>query len=143
MQMILKSKDGIRVRFRLYEKEAPLTCKALLKAFPLSVKFVQGRYAGEEIYSPKGPNIKLPAENATINLKVGEIGYAPPSPRNEVSKCFGIVYGDAKLSDWVNVFGIVVEKDLPLLKKIGEKLWLEGSQELVFEKRSKARTRSR
>lgn len=71
-------------------------------------------------------------ENVTIELKPGELGYAPPTGRNSVGRSIEIVYGEAKLSDCVNVFGIVVAEDMGKLLKLGEQIWLEGARELTF-----------
>ncbi|MDE1848304.1 MAG: DUF3830 family protein, partial [Candidatus Micrarchaeota archaeon] len=75
--LVLRTSYGQSVRFSLYDQESPNTCREISRVLPLKVKFVQGRFAGEEIYSSEGPLLELPAENATINLKDGEIGFAP------------------------------------------------------------------
>lgn len=131
----LKFADGT-VRFKLYENEAPNTCKAFVQALPMDVEGVQARFAGEEIWIPDGPSLKIPQENATIELKPGELGYAPPIARSSVSRSVAIVYGEAKLSDCVNVFAIVLSEDMPKLQALGEKVWLQGKQKLRLEKTS-------
>ncbi len=129
----LKSSAGIVIRFNLYEQEAPFTCKAFIQSLPFELKAVQARFAGEEIWMPEGPSLDIPQENATIELKLGELGYAPPLARNSVSHSVALVYGEAKLSDCVNVFAKVFDEDVSELKKLGEQIWLEGSQVLRFE----------
>lgn len=126
--------EGTVIRFRLYEVEAPATCKAFVDALPIEAKAVQARFAGEETWIAEGPELQIPQENATIALKPGELGYAPPIARSEVSRSIAIVYGDAKLSDCVNVFAMVLDADIPQLKNLGEKIWLEGARMLRFER---------
>lgn len=129
----LQLPNGASVRFTLYEKEAPATCDAFIQALPLEVEGIQARFAGEEIWIPDGPSLEIPQENATIELKVGELGYAPTLARSSVSRSIALVYGEAKLSDCVNVFAIAVDKDLEKLKEFGERVWLQGKQTLRFE----------
>ncbi len=131
--LILKTPNKKIIRFRFYNKRAPITCKKFTKILPLEVRAVQARFAGEEIWIPKGPNLQIPRENSSVNLKFGEIGYAPVQPRNEISKSIAIVYGKAKLSGRVNVFAKVFDKDRKLLKKLGEQIWLKGARKLKFE----------
>lgn len=132
-QIIVHDSSNDGIRFRLYETEAPATCRAFIAALPLSVRAVQARFAGEELWIPEGPHLQIIQENATIELKLGELGYAPPNPRSDVAKSIALVYGEAKLSDCVNVFAIVLDEDLPKLKKLGEEVWLRGARILTFE----------
>jgi hypothetical protein len=129
----LKTKDLDTVRFHLYEKDAPTTCEAFIKALPIEAEALQARFAGEEIWVKDGPSLNIPQENSTVNLKVGELGYAPPIPRNEVGRSIAVVYGEAKLSDCVNVFAYVYKEDLNKLINLGEKIWTEGKKILRFE----------
>lgn len=129
----LKTNSGKSIRFELYENEAPFTCEAFTKILPFEAKAVQAREAGEEIWIPEGPKLNIPQENATIHLFPGELGIAPEHLRNQVSRSIAILYGEAKLHDCVNVFARVIDEDIKLLKKLGEAIWLEGSQTLTFE----------
>lgn len=133
MKYVQASSCGVVIRFNLYESEAPNTCKAFWAAMPFDAKGVQARFAGEEIWIPEGPSLSIPQENATIELKPGELGYAPATPRSEVGRSVAIVYGEAKLSDCVNVFGSIFKDDLARLQQLGEKVWLEGAQMIRFE----------
>ncbi len=129
----LKTPDGNLIRFRLYVQEAPATSKAFVNALPIEVKAVQARLSGHEIWIPDGPELSIPQENATINVKLGEIGYAVPVARNRGARSIAIIYGEARLSECVNVFGMVLDEDIPILKSLGEKVWLEGAQILRLE----------
>jgi len=120
------------INFELYAQDAPTTCEAFIKALPIEAKALQARFAGEEIWIPEGPSLAIAQENATIELKPGELGYAPPIKRSSVGRSIAIVYGEAKLSDCVNVFAKVVEADMDKLRKLGERIWLEGNRTLRF-----------
>lgn len=129
----LKAEGVPTIRFRLYEDRAPATCKAFLNKLPISAKAVQARFAGEEIWIKDGPVIDIPQENSTINPEIGELGYAPDDPKNEVARSIAIIYGEAKLSGNVNIFARVYDEDLIELKKLGEKIWLEGARILEIK----------
>lgn len=131
---VLRTPQGRRLKFQLYDRDAPLTCKALSKAMPFTARAVQAREAGEEIWIPKGPRLRIAQENATARLRFGEIGYAPPHRRSEIRQSMAIVYGEAKLWDCVNVFGRVASEDRNALKKLGEQIWLKGARVLRFER---------
>ena len=94
------------------KKKAPKTIEAILSVLPLKMEFVQARFAGEEIWSPKPLKIKLQKENSSRILLPGEIGFAPFVKSNKVAGALAIVYGEAKLSDYVNVFGRARGKNL-------------------------------
>lgn len=131
--LTLKSGNLELIRFRLYENEAPETCKAFLKILPFQARGVQARFAGEEIWIKKGPRLKVSQENASVNLKSGELGYAAPFARSSVSRSIAIVYGQAHLADAVNVFARVMDQDFRKLQKLGEAIWLRGAKDLKFE----------
>lgn len=129
----LKANNMPAIRFSLYEKESPITCRAFIEALPLEADAVQARFAGEEIWIQDGPTLKISQENATVSLKIGELGYAPQIGRGEIGCSIAIVYGEAKLSDCVNVFAHVYKEDLEKLKKLGERVWIKGKTTLRFE----------
>ena len=129
----LKTADGKSITFRLYEEEALTTCRAFVNTLPFEAQAVQARTAGLEIWIPEGPELKIPPENATVHLDLGEIGIAPVYPRNKVARSIAIIYGKATLYDCVNVFAKVLDRDLGLLQELGEKTWLSGRQILRFE----------
>lgn len=128
---LLESPYG-KIRFKAYEKEAPKTVEVFFRALPVKVKFVQARFSGAEIWS-HSLKLKIEPENCVINFHAGEIGYAASNPRSEASQDIALVYGDAKLSDCVNLFGIVLPSDLKKLKKLGESIWLHGAKTLKFK----------
>jgi hypothetical protein len=128
----LKTSEGVEIRFRLYQREAPATFEALAAMLPLELTLLHARTSGEEIWTADGPSLNIPAENATVNIESGEIGIGPDHPRNKIARCVVISYGQAKLFDYANIFGRVVEEDDDKLKALGNKIWTEGKQTVIL-----------
>ena len=132
---IIKTQNDETIRFRYYTSEAPLTTAAFEKTLPFSRIFFHARVSGEEIWIDDAPALDIIQENASVFAQPGEIVIAPLKPaRNRIIHCMGIFYGEGKLVDCGNIFGKVVDEDLPLLKKLGDSIWRQGAQVLVFEK---------
>lgn len=127
-RLILRTSDKEEIRFRLYHLQAPQTCITIKKMLPIKLTLLHAKTSGEEIWTPDGPELKIPLENATVNIESGEIGIAPIHPRNKISKCLVISYGQAKLFDCANIFGQVFKQDKKKLEKLGSKIWKEGKQ---------------
>lgn len=66
----------------------------------------------------KVAKLKIPQENATIRLKVGELGYAPYVKRSDISYGIALVYGKVRLWDCVNVFAKAFDKDIRFLRNL-------------------------
>jgi len=124
----LRSPSGRRIKFRLCTRKASITCLAFIKALPLSARAVHARFAGEEVYIPAGPVLRVPYENATLRPKRGELGYAPTCARSSVARSIAFVYGKAQFSERVNIFAQVVRADRSKLEKLGREIWLKGSR---------------
>lgn len=124
----LRTQNGTEIRFKLYTDDAPVTCETFIKILPIDITLSHARTSGEEIWTPEGPELKIALENATVNIETGEIGIAPIHPRNKISKCLVVSYGQAKLFDSANIFGRVFSKDEDKLKDLGNKIWTEGKQ---------------
>ncbi len=132
--IIVKSGLVPPIKFTLYRKEAPDTCKNFLKNLPLKRKFVHAKISGEEIWT-FGPKIKVKQENASARLKPGEIGYASPLNRSDISKAIAIVYGRAILWDCVNVFARADGSNLRNLKRLAKIIEKKSATlEIVVEK---------
>jgi len=129
----LTTSAGVQIKFKLYIADAPVTCEALAKLLPLEVTLLHARTSGEEIWTPDGPELQIGLENATVNIESGEIGIAPVHPRNKISKCLVISYGQAKLFDCANIFGQVLKEDESKLTELGNKIWTEGKQTVTLK----------
>ena len=122
-----------KIRFKAYKKQAPKTVDAFFKILPVKVKFLQARFSGEELWS-KSLNIKIAPENCAVSIRLGEIGYVAPDPKNEASKHLILIYENAKVSESINRFGIVFSKNQKSLKKLGDSIWMHGIKTLTFKK---------
>ena len=129
----IKTEDSQIIRFNTYA-EAPITSLTFLKALPFARTFFHARISGYEIWIDNAPILDIIQENASVFAEPGEIVISPKSPgRNKIAGCMGIFYGEGKLLDAGNIFGRVVEEDMPLLKILGDNIWRNGAQELTFE----------
>lgn len=131
---VLKT-TNITIRFKLYEAEAPETCKAFCGLLPFSETFYHARVSGQEIWIDKAPTLDIIQENASVFVEPGEVVYGPLMPsRAKTSGCMGIYYGEGKGLDACNIFAKVVDEDLGLLRKLGEDIWMNGMQKITFDK---------
>lgn len=129
----LSTDQNIRLRFELYQKEAPQTCQAFLASLPFQRTFLHARVSGQEIWIDDAPALSVPQENASVFPSPGEIVIGPALPlRNRIRQCIGIFYGPGQLFDCGNIFGRAWEEDLPLLQQLGDAIWRYGGQELSF-----------
>ena len=113
---------------------APVTSEAFAKTLPFSQTFVHARVSGQEIWTDSAPQLDIIQENASVFAEPGEIVLGPLKPlRTKTAKCLGIYYGEGKGLDACNIFGKVMDKDFPLLKTLGDKIWRQGAQMLTFE----------
>ncbi len=133
--LCIRTQDHQTIRFRFYEDSAPLTSQAFSKTLPFTLLIFHARISGQEIWSDNAPGLDIPQENCSVFTEPGEIVIGPLKPkRNKITRCIGIFYGEGKLLDAGNIFGKVFDEDLHLLIKLGEKIWKQGAQELIFEK---------
>lgn len=132
---ILKTSDQQIIRFNLYSLEAPVTTMAFLSLLPFTRLFVHARVSGQEIWVDEAHNLDIIQENSSVFAEPGEIVLGPLNPvRAKTSKCIGIYYGEGRGLDCCNIFGKVMDQDLHLLKALGDKIWKQGAQELIFQK---------
>ena len=140
-QFIITTEGYPNIRFSLYEDAASMTVAAFTNALPLSIMFFHARVSGQEIWTDKGPGLDIPQENASVFTEPGEIAIGPLQPaRNKIVDCIGIFYGEGKLLDCGNIFGKVLEEDLPLLQQLGDEIWKQGAKQIHFKKINNAYT---
>lgn len=131
---IIRTTNSI-IRFKLYEEDAPETCKAFYGLLPFTETFFHARVSGQEIWIDKAPTLDIIQENASVFVEPGEVVYGPQFPlRAKTSGCMGIYYGEGRGLDASNIFAKVVEEDLGLLRKLGEDIWMNGMQKITFDK---------
>ena len=130
----IRTIDGEIIRFNYYMKEAPVTSAAFAQTLPFTKIFLHARVSGQEIWIDNAPELDIIQENSSVFINPGEVAIGPMKPsRNKVGKCMGILYGEGHLLDCSNIFAKVFEEDLPVLKALGNSIWKNGVQELLFE----------
>jgi len=132
----IKTMEGQVIRFNYYNSEAPVSVNAFDQQLPFTLSFYHARVSGQEFWRAGAFSFDIIQENASIFTEPGEVVLGPTKPaRNKAGGGgIGVYYGEGKGLDAANIFAKVFEDDLPLLKALGEKIWLQGEQELTFEK---------
>lgn len=132
----IKTMEGQVIRFNYYNSEAPVSVNAFDQQLPFTLSFYHARVCGQEFWRAGAFSFDIIQENASIFTEPGEVVLGPTKPaRNKAGGGgIGVYYGEGKGLDAANIFAKVFEDDLPLLKALGEKIWLQGEQELTFEK---------
>ena len=132
---ILRTKDDRIIRFRYYNDAAPVTTSAFDDQLPFTRIFVHARVSGAEFWTDDAPELHIIQENASIFAEVGEVVIGTVNPkRTRTAKCMGIYYGDGKGLDCCNIFAKVFDEDLAQLQELGNQIWRQGEQELMFER---------
>jgi len=131
---IIKAPDDIVIRFNYYHEDAPVTSRAFATLLPFKRTLIHARVSGQEIWTDKAPELDIIQENASVFTVPGEVVYGPLKPfRSKTSNCMGIYYGEGRGLDCCNIFAKVLEDDMILLKALGDRVWKQGAQDIVFE----------
>lgn len=131
---IIRTKNQKIIRFGYYDQAAPVTVAAFAKLLPFTRVFFHARVSGQEIWTDHAHGLDIIQENSSVFTEPGEIVLGPLKPvRTKTYDCLGIYYGEGRGLDCCNIFGKVVDEDMPLLKELGEEIWKTGSQQLTFE----------
>jgi len=121
------------IRFKFYTNDAPIASAAFTALLPFKRTFLHARVSGQEIWTDKAPELDIIQENASVFTEPGEVVYGPLKPaRAKTSNCMGIYYGEGRGLDCCNIFAKVFEQDMELLKALGEEIWKQGVQEIMF-----------
>jgi len=126
-KIIIEFKKGGSFEIILNDKDAPKTCKGFLKNIPYNASILQARYSGEEFF------YKMPIEVGLENNVIPEVGDISfnADPRWQ-AVC--IYYGSKlEVSSPFNLFG-KIKGNLNELKKIGERVWTEGKEDITIKK---------
>jgi len=113
---------GGRFTAVLLTEDAPKTCEAFLKVLPLDGRFRQARFSGEEFYIQS--KMSCDPENQRIP-KQGDIAFnADPK-----WKAICLYYGDhLRVKTPFNLFARIISNNLEELKRVGERVWLQGEE---------------
>lgn len=125
--------DNQEIEFELYIDAAPVTSKAFIGILPFTRIFHHAKVSGQEIWIDDVPKLDIIQENASVFTEPGEVVFGPVKPiRTKTANCFGIYYGDGKGLDACNIFAKVIDSDKQKLFDLGNKIWKNGSQELII-----------
>lgn len=132
---VLKTTDGRAVRFRYYTNDAPVTVQTFAAQLPFALSLYHARVSGQEIWRASAFDLDIIQENASVFTEPGEVVLSPKYPmRNKAAGgAIGIYYGEGRGLDACNIFARAFEEDMQVLKAIGEQIWKQGEQELIFE----------
>lgn len=140
----IQFQKGEKIKARLLTSLAPETCNIIWNQLPIKTIARHSRWSGREFNTNISKLPKLPKrENQTIYTSIGEICYwrewleHSHSPNQALAFYYGAELARShKGNEPVNVFAQVDYNQLDLLKKIGERIWLEGEELIVIRKSS-------
>lgn len=141
-QIKIQFKNGEIINAELLTSLAPETCNAIWDLLPFKTTVRHSRWSGREFNTQISKIENLPErENQTIYTSVGEICYwrewldHSHSPNQALAFYYGAELARSHRGDEpVNVFARVDYNKLDELKKIGERIWLEGEELIIIEK---------
>ncbi|MDC3425456.1 DUF3830 family protein [Aquibacillus sp. 3ASR75-11] len=142
--------SAIKIRFEqgevlsafLLKVKAPQTCELILNHLPFESAVTQSRWSGREINCRFSASSYPIRENQTIYTSIGEVCYWRDwnwEGSGDLSQAIAIYYG-AELArshrgyEPVNVFAQIDYSQLHQINKVGERIWLNGTEKVCFEK---------
>ena len=129
----IQTQQGKTIRFKYYLNDAPITCEAFAKHLPFTKALMHARVSGEEIWTDNAPFLDIIQKNASVFTQAGEVVIGPSKPERIKTKgAMGIYYGEGKGLDSCNIFAVVFDEDKHLLTELGESIWKQGVQTIVF-----------
>ncbi|SMQ81464.1 Protein of unknown function [Bacillus sp. OV166] len=139
-QILIKFENGESFPATLLEDKAPQTCQIVWEALPISQTVRHSRWSGREVNFEISSTSMPKRENQTISTSVGEIVYWRDwalESEPDVLEVLAIYYGaehtrSHKGDEPVNVFAQVDFTYLDLLQKVGERIWLDGTERVTF-----------
>jgi hypothetical protein len=122
----------------LLDIESPKVCKGFWELLPIKLKMFQSRWGGYELYNNTDLPMNVEMETLTEvgeEASVGEISYYNDFSNRMKKKLTALMiyYGDSELHSRVNKFARITQ-DLEGLWKIGERIWLQGPEEITVQK---------
>jgi hypothetical protein len=117
---------------------SPQTVELLKKQGPFSSLAKHSRYCGREVYFAAPPTLLGPKEKYSIFLSKGDIIYWRAWRDNGMEPVLSFYYGPEYArsnqgDEPVNIIGHLHEDLLPLAVEIGERVWLQGAEEVQVE----------
>jgi len=124
---------------RLLENEAPKTCEIIKSRLPFEYRFQQSIVSGHAVVCIP-PDLTVPPENQrTIGIPAGGLSFLVADPPRNVPDEMYIAYGPyfvsrcsyIEMQQPVNVFA-QIDENLDELRKIGQRILLEGAEIVKF-----------
>jgi len=119
----------------LQESQAPRTCEAMKRLFPIRNKVVHVRWSGEAVWIPYGEKrIDLEPENHTCYPQKGEIVVYPGGiSEMEILISYGHCAFASKVGRLPGNHFITLTEGLEQLPEMGRKVLWEGAQDIIIE----------
>lgn len=127
---IIFERGGI-LKAELLDKEAPDTCNAFWNALPVAGEGRHARVSGQEFYFRC--DISCNKEN-NEQAKVGDISFNVNPDWQAVCIYYG--EGITKKENPFNKFARITS-NMELLAEIGERIWLQGTEEITVRRLTK------
>lgn len=117
------------------------TANIVYHSLPIESTLTHSRWSGREVnFRAKLSDIPE-REDQTIYTSHGDVVYwrdwrsAEESPNNVIAIYYGAELTRSHIGDEpVNIFGEVLQSHFELLKTIGERIWLKGTEKVKVEK---------
>lgn len=128
--------DGVKFTAKLLEKDAPKTCRTIIKILPIESEAIHQIWSGEGIYIPcehafERLTVQSQRENATVYPGYGDVGWY--SPDSEIFIVYGQVrWHTAEGPASCNVFAKIVD-NLEKLREKGIKIRKEGAKKAYIK----------
>ncbi len=122
---------------RLFEEEAPKTCRTIVERLPLKFTFWQSIVSGHAMVTlPENLTVE-PENQRTIGCPAGTLAFLVQDPPRNVPDEIYIAYGPyfvsrcsyIEMQQPVNIFA-QVEEDLEELQKVGKRVLMKGAEEV-------------
>ena len=139
MKVVLRFAKGGVLEGELREEfGAPQTIAILKQMGKVSSLARHSRYSGREVYFPVTSSILAPKERYSIYVSKGDIIYWRAWRDNGQEPVMSFYYGpelarSSQGDEPVNIVGHLNEDLLPLAQEIGERVWLQGAEQVEIE----------
>jgi len=139
MKVLLRFARGGVLEGELKEEfGSPQTIALLKQMGRASCLARHSRYSGREVYFPVPSTILAPKERYSIYVSRGDIIYWRAWRDNGQEPVMSFYYGpelarSSQGDEPVNIVGCIREDLLPLAQEIGERVWLQGAEQVEIE----------
>jgi len=148
-RILITFENGESFPATLQEDKSPQTCQIVWEALPFSQTVKHSRWSGREVNFEFSSTTMPKRENQTISTSIGEVIYWRDWPREsepDVLEVLAIYYGaehtrSHKGDELVNVFAQIDYAYLDLLQKVGERIWLSGTEKVTISKLEESKAR--